>query len=537
MAEVTEVKNGFAVDATDANGSDGADYALGETVRAEFADDSRDILDKHGDSVPELTPKTLRKLKNKLYLHIVVFFIFINLMLFIDKSAMSQASLLGVLDDTHMSSTQYNNLNTIFYAGYVVGQVPGQWLIQRLPLRLFVAGSIFAWAVIELLHCVALSYGRMIPLRFLLGVSEAAVVPALEITMSMFFTPEELHTVQPMFWTSCVASPIPSGLVSYALLFSKSSVSPWKFYMVIVGGISLLLSGVALLAYPSNPATAWFLTVDERVQTIRRVHAATRSSIETKRFRRYQFLEALRDPISWLLALSTFCLQLSNNLAFQLSLLYVALGVSDLGSTLVWVAAGGFALVVCVIASLLLRWFPGYSAFWAALWTLPAIAGSIGMVALPWDRTTPLLACLLLATNTWGMTYIITLAWTISSCAGHSKRLTRQGMFMAGYGISNIISPQLWNDTSAAPRYYGTWVAQIVLSFTLAPLLLIVAWFILRRRNAARRVWIAEQHALGNYGDGFLESTAADGSVVKTKVDVSMLDLTDYENKFFLYPL
>lgn len=363
MAEVTEVKNGFAVDANDANNSnsDGGidadtDYALSETVKAEFADDTRDILDKHGDGVPELTPKTLRKLKNKLYLHIVVFFIFINLMLFIDKSAMSQASLLGVLDDTHMSSTQYNNLNTIFYAGYIVGQVPGQWLIQRLPLRLFVAGSIFVWAVIELLHCVALSYGRMIPLRFLLGVSDAAVVPALEITMSMFFTPEELHTVQPLFWTSCVASPIPSGLVSYALLFSKSSVSPWKFYMVIVDGISLLLSGVAFVAYPSNPATAWFLTTDERVQTIKRVHAATRSSI---------------------------CLQLSNNLAFQLSLLYVALGVSDLGSTLVWVAAGGFALVVCVIASVLLRYFPGYSAFWAALWTLPAIAGSIGMVALP----------------------------------------------------------------------------------------------------------------------------------------------------------
>jgi hypothetical protein len=96
----------------------------------------------------------------------------------------------------------------------------------------------------------------MISLRFLLGVNEATFVPAMEITMGMFFTLAELHQVQPMFWTSCVASPIPSTLISYALLYSKSSVSPWKFYMVIVGGVSLLLSAVTLFAYPNNPATA-----------------------------------------------------------------------------------------------------------------------------------------------------------------------------------------------------------------------------------------------------------------------------------------
>ncbi|KAJ9138184.1 Sucrose/H+ symporter, plant [Pleurostoma richardsiae] len=504
-------------------------------VKAQYADTTLELVEQYGSTVNELTPKKLRILKNKLYLHILVLLVIINLMLFIDKSTLSQASLLGILEDTGMGNSEYNNLNTIFYTGYIVGQIPGQLLIQRLPVRVYVSGSIFVWAVIVLLHCPANSYGGLIPLRFLLGVTESTMVPALEITMTMFFTPPELHQIQPLFWTSCVASPIPAGLLAYGLLFSKSDVSPWKFFMIVTGGLTLLLSILSAFVYPSNPATAWFLTTEEKVHTIQRVHEATRSSIEQKRFKKHQLYEALHDPISWLFTIATFCLMLANNLAFQLSLLYLDLGVSNLGSTLVWVAAGGFALVVCVVAAVLLRQFPGYSAYWAGLWCLPAIAGSIGMVTLSWDKTIPLLACLLLATNTWGMTYIISLGWTTSSCAGHTKKLTRNAMFMAAYGISNIISPQLWK--SGGPRYYATWIVQILISFTLTPLILILIRWLLSRRNKVRREWIAEQHARGNFGEGYIEQTTESGEIVKTKVDISMLDLTDLENKFFIYPL
>jgi hypothetical protein len=52
-----------------------------------------------------------------------------------------------------------------------------------------------------------------------------------------------------------------------------------------------------------------------------------------------------------------------------------------------------------------------------------------------------------------------------------------------------------------------------------------------------RREWIAEQHARGNFGEGYIEQTTESGEIVKTKVDISMLDLTDLENKFFIYPL
>lgn len=397
------------------------------------------------------------------------------------------------------------------------------------------SATVFIWSILVFLQCVTKSYGGLIPLRFLLGVVESPALPAMEMTLTMFFTPEEHHALQPIFWISCVGSPIPTGLIGYALLYSKSSVHPWKFFMIISGGLSVFISIWAWFRYPDNPVTARFLSDDEKIQTIKKVYHATKSSIEQKVYKPYQAREALLDPISWLFFVSSFALLISNNLAFQQSLLYLELGVGELGSTLVWVAGGGFAIVCAIIASFLLRWTPGYSAYWATFWCTPAIAGGIGMVALDWDKTIPLLACLLLASNTWGVTYILTVGWTSSSCAGYTKKLTRNAMFMAAYGIANIISPQLWK--SGGPRYYGTWVAQIVVSWVLAPVCLLVIRFVLIRRNKQRRVWIDEQAALGNYGTGFVDLKGAGGDIVREEVDIALLDLTDLENKFFIYPL
>ncbi|KAB8274364.1 major facilitator superfamily domain-containing protein [Aspergillus minisclerotigenes] len=429
------------------------------TVDRKGVDEAFDFIKRHGDGIGPLSPQALGKLKRKLIFSILGLLLAVNLMLFIDKAILSYAVLLGLMEETHIGNEQYNNLNTLFYVRYVIGQIPGQYLIQRIPLRIYVSGSVFLWSAIIFLLCTARDYGGLIALRLVLGIVESTVIP---------------H---------------PAGLIGYALLFSKSPILPWKFFMVTTGGLSFLVSLWSWPLYPSNPMTARFLSTEEKVHVIRRVHDSTRSAIEQKVFKRYQAREALLDPVSWLFALSSFTLMLSNNLTFQQSLLYLQIGVSDLGSALVWVAAGGFAMVVAIIASLLLKLVPNYSAYWAALWCLPATAGGIGMIALPWDRTIPLLACLLLACNTWGMTYTISLGWTASSCAGYTKKLTRSAMFMAAYGVSNIISPQMWKR--GGPRYYGTWIVQIVISWR----------------------------------------------VPQSEVDISMLDLTDLESKFFIYPL
>ncbi|KAI1086782.1 putative allantoate permease of the major facilitator superfamily [Rostrohypoxylon terebratum] len=507
-----------------------------QTVAEKYADVTLRLIDDHGDEFGPLTPEKERLLRRKLYRHIMTLISAINIILFIDKSTLGYAAILGLFEETGITKDQYNNLNTFFYVGYLAAQWPGHYLLQKLPFGRTVASIIFLWAAVILLHCVATKYAGLVVLRLALGAVEAVIVPAMEITIGMFFNREEQAFLQPIFWVTCQAAPVVAGFISYGLLWSNSSILPWKLFMITTGGLTLILSVYAWICYPSNPAEARFLSLEEKVHVIRRVHGSSQSSIEQKQFKKAQFIETLRDPVSWLFALQAFTLMYSNNLTYgQQNLLTTSLGVSNLGSTLVAVAGGVFGMVLCIIAAFLLKWHPRNFAIHSLVWCIPAVAGGIGMVAIPWDRKLALLACLLLAGHTYGITYIIALGWTTSSAAGYTKKLTRNVMFMLGYSVGNLVSPQIWVP-DAAPRYYGAWISMIVVAWVGTPAILFIIHFILSRRNAERKAWIADLSEEEREA-GRVEQYDESGQVVTKNVDIAMLDLTDMENKFYIYPV
>ncbi|KAI5459031.1 major facilitator superfamily domain-containing protein [Mariannaea sp. PMI_226] len=508
-------------------------------VSEKYADVTLRIVEEHGDDFSPLTAEREKSVRWKLYLNVIGLLSAINLLLFIDKSTLGYAAILGLFEETGISKAEYNNLGTFFYVGYLAAQWPGHYAMQRLPLGKFVAGLIFMWGVTVILHCVATKYAGLVVLRLALGASESVVVPAMEMTIGMFFNRHEQSFLQPFLWATSAAAPVCAAFISYGLLWSHSRVLPWKLFMIVTGGLSLLLSILIWFYYPNNPAEAKFLTLEEKVHVIQRVHKSSQSSIEQKQFKKAQFRETLRDPVSWLFCLQAFTLMISNNLTYgQQNLITKALGVTSLGSTLVAAAGGGFGVAVCLAGTLALRWWPSNLALHGLVWCIPAIAGGIGMVAMNWDQKLGMLACLLLAGHTYGNTYIIALGWTTSSAAGYTKKLTRNVMFMLGYSVANLISPQIWVPRDA-PRYYGAWVAQIVVSWVGTPLILFVIQIILKRRNAERKAWAAtlteEERRLHQLGE--VEQVDENGVTVRRKVDITMLDLTDLENPFFIYPI
>ena len=473
----------------------------------------------------------------------------------VDKSTLGFSAILGVFEETGISKAEYNNLNTMFYVGrfnaskttlldpisnmrdspgYIAFQWPGHYLMQKLPFGRYVAITIFSWAVIIFLHCVATRYAGLIVIRLALGAAEAVIVPAMEITIGMFFNREEHSFLQPVLWITCQAAPIVTSFISYGLLWvDHPKVLPWKFLHIVTGGLTFLLAIWVWFDYPSNPAEARFLTLEEKVQVIRRVHQSQQSSIEQKQFKKEQFVETLKDPVSWLFCLQAFTLMYANNLNYgQKNLLATEIGIDALGSTLVSAAGGGFGVACCIIATFALRRWPKYLAAHSTVWCIPAVAGGIAVVTIPWDRKIALLGSLILATSTYGITYIIALGWTTSTAAGYTKKLTRNVMFMLGYSVGNLVSPQIW-EPSWAPRYYGSWASMIIVSWVGTPSLLWVIHFILSKRNVERLAYV--DSLSDDEREGWVEQKGEDGSIERVKVDVAVLDLTDLQNKQFIY--
>ncbi|GMM35695.1 hypothetical protein DASC09_030200 [Saccharomycopsis crataegensis] len=510
-------------------------------ITEKYADPSLQFLEDHDEEFKDVkfTAVDEKELNKRLYLWLFPLIFVINAVLFIDKTTLAYSTILGLFESTHINAAQYDDLNSIFYTGYTVGQLLN-FVLQKSNMSKYMTYIIFSWSVVIFCHCGAYNFGGLVILRFVLGLIESTVVPALEVTMLQFFTPKQRATLQPVFWISCVgASVIISGFIAYGVLWAKNSIPPWQIFMIITGGSTFFVAIWVALFYPSDPVGAKFLTEKQKYFLIKKIQGESRASIVQHVVKKEQIIECIKDPISWLFTLFIFLLMLSNNLYYQQNLLYVSLGVSDLGSTLVSVAGGGFSSIFHLAAAAFIYFRPNSTALISTLACLPSIAGGIVMITLPWHNKLGLLSCLLLASNTYGVTFIVGLGWATSSCSGNTKRFFRHFMFMASYGIANIISPQLWkgnqgHDKTGVDRYYAAWIVQIVLAWVGAPAIAWIIHFILSGRNNKR---LAAIEAEGKNVLGSVVKTDDNGNEVINKVDVANLDLTDLENKRFIYPL
>lgn len=498
-------------------------------VTSRDADATLQFLEQYDAEVPEITPEQEKKLSRKVVTIIICLTSFTNLLLYADKATLSYASIFDLWEDVGLTQDTYNNSSTLFYVGYMLGQI-NLILVQKFPIGRLMAVTTFIWSILIFLTCTVYNYQGVYAARFFLGFVESIAVPVLNQTMAQFLTKKEKAATAPLFYSTCLGVTIPVGFIAYGILFAKSSVPIWKLFYIIIGGITFLWAIVVFFIYPNNPTDAVFLSKEERVWVIRRVQKSTGASIEQKIIKKYQIREAVLDPVSWLFVGFFLLQQLANNLTYQQNLLFTGIGgISNLDSTLVSVASGGFAVICCIIATTFMFYYENWTAWSVVFWTVPSFVACIAMASIQWDKKIALLAMLCLASPIFGIPWILMFSWNSTSCSGYTKKLTRNAMVMIGYGIANIISPQLWREKDA-PRFLPAWIVQIVCSFFTAPLLAVVIWFILKRRNAQRLEMIesSEESLVG-----FVKED--DGQEIE--VNLAALDLTDLENEKFIYPL
>ncbi|KAG8893692.1 hypothetical protein FRC01_013414, partial [Tulasnella sp. 417] len=248
-----------------------------------------------------LDPAVAAKVRSKLDWHLLPLLFILYTLQFLDKNSIGAGSILGLIQDAHLTTNEYNNLGTAFYAGYIVFVGPHAWLMQRFPIGKYIAFNIFLWSIFIGLQCICHNYGGLFALRFLLGASEGCITSGIMTIISMFYTRVEIS--QRLGWTfQCNGiAQIVSSFLAYGVahIGLDSTPKPWKWFMVIITFLSLFTSIIFFWFMPDNPTNARFLTAEDKVNVVQRIKS-NQNGIETKVWKRYQFIEALKDPKTWL---------------------------------------------------------------------------------------------------------------------------------------------------------------------------------------------------------------------------------------------
>ncbi|AML56247.1 MFS transporter [Serratia rubidaea] len=110
---------------------------------------------------------------------------------YLDRANFSFASAAGINDDLGITKGMSSLLGALFFLGYFFFQIPGAIYAERRSVKKLIFWCLILWGGCASLTGVVSNIPMLAAIRFVLGVVEAAVMPAMLIYISNWFTKSE----------------------------------------------------------------------------------------------------------------------------------------------------------------------------------------------------------------------------------------------------------------------------------------------------------------------------------------------------------
>lgn len=110
---------------------------------------------------------------------------------YLDRANFSFASAAGITEDLGITKGISSLLGALFFLGYFFFQIPGAIYAERRSVRKLIFICLILWGGCASLTGIVHNIPALAAIRFILGVVEAAVMPAMLIYISNWFTKSE----------------------------------------------------------------------------------------------------------------------------------------------------------------------------------------------------------------------------------------------------------------------------------------------------------------------------------------------------------
>lgn len=252
-------------------------------------------------SVPVTSPQDVqaaRRLRIKIDLWILPMISFIYFIAAMDRSDIGNAQTAGMQKALNATPSQWANVVSLFYVGFVVGQPAGVFTLRKLTPQVVLGVAVLIWGA---MICCMISVGNAAQasgLRVLIGFCEGLDHAAL-LYLSLWYTPSELATRSGVFYSTSSLAGAFNGLIAYAITKNykhKPPFQPWQWLFFIEGLTSIGYGLIVLLALPPVPEKLrWGFTEDEKRLAIIRTRAAHNTPGAKIRWK--EVLPSLKSPM------------------------------------------------------------------------------------------------------------------------------------------------------------------------------------------------------------------------------------------------
>jgi sugar phosphate permease len=185
---------------------------------------------------------------------------------YLDRANFSFGAAAGMATDLHITASQSSLLGSLFFLGYFLFQIPGAVYAQRYSVKKLIFAGLIGWGVLASATGLIADIRLLYIDRFLLGMVESAVLPAMLILQARWYTKGEraranavllLGNPVTMLWMSLLSGYLAANL-------------GWRMMFVVEG------------LPPIIWALVWWRLVADRPRDAAWLSAADRDVLESK---------------------------------------------------------------------------------------------------------------------------------------------------------------------------------------------------------------------------------------------------------------
>ncbi|WP_028983639.1 MFS transporter [Sporolactobacillus terrae] len=179
---------------------------------------------------------------------------------YLDRANYSFGAASGMAADLKITAAVSSLLGALFFLGYFFFQVPSASYAEKRSAKKLVFWSLIVWGILASLIGVVTNIYMLLVIRFLLGIVEAAVMPAMLVFLSHWFTGEERSRANTFLILGNPITVLWMSVVSGYLLSSFG----WRWMFIIEGLPSILWAFIWWKLVDDKPSEAKWLKDHEK---------------------------------------------------------------------------------------------------------------------------------------------------------------------------------------------------------------------------------------------------------------------------------
>ena len=168
--------------------------------------------------------------------------------------------------DLHFTASIYGLGGGLFFLAYALMEIPSNLILARVGARRWIFRIMITWGALAVGMMFVRTPLQFYVMRFLLGAAEAGFFPGAVFYLMHWYPSAWRGRAISGFYVAFPLSNVVMGSLAGALLGlnGRLGLAGWQWLFLVEGLPAILLSAVILRWLPDKPATASWLSVDEK---------------------------------------------------------------------------------------------------------------------------------------------------------------------------------------------------------------------------------------------------------------------------------